>query len=112
MINAIGIAFIISYDLANTDSFQVEQSNALIESISSRKMINNEGKPVLEIACKYNILMNEDTECITINDYTGKISPFLRSIVGPGLVITENYYLNHVDKPTKHIKEIIKELLE
>ncbi|PGC13805.1 cytoplasmic protein [Bacillus toyonensis] len=112
MINAIGIAVILSYDFTKQEDFQIKHNNALVEPISSRKMINYEGKPVLEITCKYSILMDEDTECKTINDYAGKISPFLRSIVGLGLVRTENYHLHHVDKPTKHIKEIIEELLE
>ncbi|KUF27513.1 hypothetical protein AMR94_23190 [Bacillus sp. G3(2015)] len=112
MINAIGIAVILSYDFTNKGIFHVKQCNALIESINSKSMKDYKGNPVLEITCKYSILMEEDNECKTIDDYAGKISPFLRSIVGSGLVRTENYYLNHVDKPTKHINEIINELLE
>ncbi|PEF99665.1 cytoplasmic protein [Bacillus toyonensis] len=117
MINAIGIAVILSYDFNNKNKVYLSESNALIEVIESKNMIDYEGNPVIELTCKYSILIDRDIDCKSLDDYAGKVFPFLSSVVEYGLVRNENYHFSYTDKTTnkqpqpKHIKEIIEDLL-
>ncbi|MEF7557351.1 cytoplasmic protein [Bacillus thuringiensis] len=117
MINAIGIAVILSYDFNNRNKFFLNENNALVEIIESKKMIDYKGNPVIELTCKYSILIDRDIDCKSLDDYAGKVFPFLSSVVGHGLVRTENYRFSFTDTPTnkqpqpKHIKEIIEDFL-
>ncbi|MEB9947043.1 cytoplasmic protein [Bacillus cereus] len=116
MINAIGIAVILSYDFNNKNKVYLNESNALIEIIDSKNMFDYKGNPVIELTCKYSILMERDIDCKSLDDYAGKVYPFLSSIVESGLVRNENYRFSYVDSTTKqthpkHIKEILEDLL-
>ncbi|MDZ4541633.1 cytoplasmic protein [Bacillus cereus] len=117
MINAIGIAVILSYDFNNRNKVYLNETNALIEIIESKNMIDYEGNPVIELTCKYSILIDRDIDCKSLDDYAGKVFPFLSSIVGRGLVRNENYRFSFTDTTTnkqpqpKHIKEIIEDFL-
>ncbi|MBL3820740.1 cytoplasmic protein [Bacillus sp. BSL6] len=117
MINAIGIAVILSYDFNNKNKVFLNKNNAIVEIIESKKMIDYKGNPVIELTCKYSILLDIDIDCKSLDDYAGKVFPFLSSVVGYGLVRNENYLFSYTDKTTnkqphpKHIKEIIEDLL-
>ncbi|PFY54905.1 cytoplasmic protein [Bacillus toyonensis] len=117
MINAIGIAVILSYDFNNKNKVYLNKSNALIEIIKSKNMIDYGGNPVIELTCKYSILIDRDADCKSLDDYAGKVFPFLSSVVEIGLVRNENYHFAYTDATTynqpqpKHIKEIIEDLL-
>ncbi|PHA38303.1 cytoplasmic protein [Bacillus wiedmannii] len=117
MINAIGIAVILSYDFNNKNKVYLNENNALIEIIESNNMIDYKGNPVIELTCKYSILIDRELDCKSLDDYAGKVFPFLSSVVGQGLVRNENFCFSYTDTTTykqpqpKHMKEILEDLL-
>ncbi|MGG2091908.1 cytoplasmic protein [Bacillus sp. S13(2024)] len=112
MINAIGIAVIISYDLNIKDKIYFKDNNALIEIIESKNKFDYEGNPLLELTCKYSIFMEEDINCKSLDDYAGHVFPFLNSKVKNMLVRNENYHFSHINQSNlKSIKEIMNEIL-
>ncbi len=60
-----------------------------------------------KVTCKFDIYLNEDSSCLTKNDYGGKVHPYLDLIINPGLILnTQIYNLNYKNVSLKRIDDL------
>ncbi|KAA0965843.1 hypothetical protein FQ087_06135 [Sporosarcina sp. ANT_H38] len=86
--------------------YNIYQRNARIEPFESQRLKDLDGKPHYIIACKFEILLEEDSDCKSKNDYVGKVKPFLDSLLDSSLILnTQNYSISQVDTTLKHITD-------
>ncbi|ABS22205.1 cytoplasmic protein [Bacillus cytotoxicus] len=116
MINAIGLAFILSNKLEKKKRVYLNDRFALIDILESKEVYDSEGNPLVELTCKYSIYLDEKYYCKSLDDYTGQVFPFLSAKVGKGLVRNLNYYFSHIDlydkkPPVKEIRQLMKQVI-
>ena len=116
MINAIGIAFILSNKPEKKKKVYLNDRFALIDIFDSKDVYDSEGNPLVELTCKYSIYLDEKYYCKSLEDYTGQVFPFLKEKIGKGLVRNLNYYSSHIDiydkkPPVKEIRNLMEQVI-
>ncbi|WP_410982820.1 cytoplasmic protein [Bacillus cereus] len=116
MINALGLAFILSNKPEKKKKVYLNDRFALIDIIESKDVYDSEGNPLVELTCKYSIYLDEKYYCKSLDDYTGQVFPFLSAKIGKGLVRNLNYHSSYVDvydkkPPVKEIRSRMEEVI-
>lgn len=116
LINALGLAFILSNKPEKKKKVYLNDRFALIDIIESKDVYDSEGNPLVELTCKYSIYLDEKYYCKSLEDYTGQVFPFLSAKIGRGLVRNLNYYFSYVDvydkkPPVKEIRNLMKQII-
>ncbi|HDX9579462.1 cytoplasmic protein [Bacillus cytotoxicus] len=116
MINAIGIAFILSKKPEKKKKVYLNDRFALIDIFESKDVYDSDGNPLVELTCKYSIYLDEKYYCKSLDDYTGQIFPFLKEKIGNGLVRNLNYYSSRIDiydkkPPVKEIRGLMEQVI-
>ncbi|ENQ3076886.1 cytoplasmic protein [Bacillus multifaciens] len=116
MINAIGIAFILSNKPEKKKKVYLNDRFALIDVFESKDVYDSEGNLLVELTCKYSVYLDEKYYCKSLEDYTGQIFPFLKEKIGKGLVRNLNYYSSHIDiydkkPPVKEIRNLMEQVI-
>ncbi|MDZ5609506.1 cytoplasmic protein [Bacillus pseudomycoides] len=115
MINALGLAFILS-NKPEKKKVYLNDRFALIDIIESKDVYDSEGNPLVELTCKYSIYLDEKYYCKSLDDYTGQVFPFLSAKIGKGLIRNLNYHFSYVDvydkkPPVKEIRSRMEQVI-
>jgi len=80
MIFTTGIVSFLSNDLKPTVKIVKKSRTIRLEIIERSEVFSkSKQKNITKITCKYAALLIEDWECKSINDYIGKVKPFLEN---------------------------------
>lgn len=98
MVNATGFVTFLTYHL--DPKFYINRDHNLIK-ISSYKTVHDlEGNPAFEVTCKYSVYLPVHYECKSLEDYTGKVYPFLVRFL-KNIVRTEVHNLSYKLPPQR-----------
>lgn len=97
MIYAEGIISFLSKDIVPTSNTYMKNDLVHMEiiEITERYSTTNRTKS-LEITCRYTASLNENYECKSLEDYNGKVKPFLQKQIDHLIYRVEVHYLNYM----------------
>jgi hypothetical protein len=100
MVNATGFVTFLTYKL--DPKFYINRDHNLIK-ISSFKTVNDvDGNPAFEVTCKYSVYLPVHYECKSLEDYTGKVYPFLVNFLKRNIIRTEVHLLTYKLPPQRN----------
>ncbi len=96
MIYAQGIVSFLSKDSVPTSNTYLKNNRVHLEITETAKRHSTAGRSqTLEITCRYRASLNEDYTCRSLEDYNGKVKPFLQKHIDGLIYRVEVHYLRY-----------------
>lgn len=100
MVNANGFVTFLTYNL--DPKFYINRDHNLIKISSYKNVNDSEGNPAYEVTCNYSVYLPVHYECRSLEDYTGKVYPFLVHFLKRNIIRTEVHNLTYKLPPQRN----------
>ena len=97
MIYAQGVISFLAKDILPTSTTYLKNNRLHLEIVEiAERHSATGGAQSLEITCRYTAFLREDYNCKSLEDYNGKVKPFLQEQIGCLIFRVEVHYLNYM----------------
>ncbi|WP_318618038.1 hypothetical protein [Sporosarcina sp. YIM B06819] len=97
MIYATGIISFLSKDIVPTSATYLKNDRVHMEIVEIAERHSPAGGPqTFEVTCRYTASLYEDYACRSLEDYNGKVKPFLQKQIGCLIFRVEVHYLRYM----------------
>lgn len=98
MVNAIGYVTFLTYEL--NQKFSIRKNHNVIKLHSYKEIADLYNRPAYEVTCKYSVYLPAHYECKSLEDYTGRVYPFLEHFLR-NIIRTEVHSLTYKEPPIR-----------
>lgn len=106
MVNAIGYVTFLTYELNH--KFSIRKNHNVIKIHSYKEVADQYNRPAYEVTCKYSIYLPAHYECKSLEDYTGRVYPFLEQFLR-NITRTEVHSLTYKEPPIRSRRKKAKD---